>query len=565
MRLNPQTLSPPLAALYARVSTNRQAQAQTVASQLEVLRERATRDGLAIAAEQEYVDDGYSGATLARPALERLRDVAALGGVEVLYVHSPDRLARAYVHQVLLLEELARAGVRVEFLTQDNQHTPEDELLLQVQGVIAEYERAKITERARRGRRHAARRGLVSAVPGAPYGYGYQRPGPTGEPARYDILPEEARVVQQIFAWVGHERLSLAAVARRLSALHMASPSGQAHWPRGSLLLLLQNPAYKGEAAYGRTRNGPWQRTRLLRPARGRRLYPRRPTTRQAVPAAEWITIPVPSLVEPALFEAVQAQLSENRHRWRERQPGAHHLLSGLLVCGSCGYGLSGTTVRHQTRSGAVHTYTYYRCPGTEAHRFGGEPICQTAPLAASALDASVWTEVRSLLEDPARVEQEYRHRDEALRASRTPADRRASITQRRKLEQALARLIDSYADGLLLRQEFEPRLVRLRQRLAALEDQAQLEADQEALQQDLRLLVGQLDEFASKVRTGLADADWPLRRAIIRTLVKQVEVTTQQVTVVFRISLLPVGPGPPSTYLRHCLVRHATLQRKFA
>jgi site-specific DNA recombinase len=237
VRLTPQTLSPALAALYVRVSTNRQAQAQTVASQLEALRERATRDGLVIAAEQEYMDDGYSGATLARPALERLRDVAALGGVEVLSVHSPDRLARAYVHQVLLLEELARAGVRVEFLTQDNQHTPEDELLLQVQGVIAEYERAKITERARRGRRHAARRGLVSAVPGAPYGYRYQRPGPTGEPARYDLLPEEAHVVQQIFAWVGHERLPLATVARRLSALHVASPSGQAQFPRRRMVV----------------------------------------------------------------------------------------------------------------------------------------------------------------------------------------------------------------------------------------------------------------------------------------------------------------------------------------
>jgi site-specific DNA recombinase len=90
------------------------------------LRERAATDGLSLAAEQEYVDDGYSGATLVRPALERLRDVAALGGVEVLYVHSPDRLARTYVHQVVLLEEFARAGVRVVFLRVSQSGAPAD-------------------------------------------------------------------------------------------------------------------------------------------------------------------------------------------------------------------------------------------------------------------------------------------------------------------------------------------------------------------------------------------------------------------------------------------------------
>jgi predicted site-specific integrase-resolvase len=142
MRLAPATPSIHVA-LYARVSTDRQAEAQSVDSQLVALRERATADGQPIAAERKFVDEGYSGATLVRPALERLRDLAAAGGVERLYVHSPDRLARTYVHQVLLLEELARAGVRTMFLNQAIQQTPEDELLLQVQGVIAEYERAR--------------------------------------------------------------------------------------------------------------------------------------------------------------------------------------------------------------------------------------------------------------------------------------------------------------------------------------------------------------------------------------------------------------------------------------
>jgi len=158
-------------ALYARVSTDRQVEAQTRDSQVTAVRERATRDGLPIAAALAFVDEGDSGATLVRPALERLRDLAALGGVEVRSLHSPDRLARQYVHQVLLLEEFAGAGVRVVLLNQVQQQTPEDALLLQVQGVIAEYERAQIVERTRRGRRHAARRGSLSALAHAPYGY----------------------------------------------------------------------------------------------------------------------------------------------------------------------------------------------------------------------------------------------------------------------------------------------------------------------------------------------------------------------------------------------------------
>jgi site-specific DNA recombinase len=559
MLVTPDTGCVPVAALYARVSTNRQAQAQMVASQVAALRERAAADGLPIAAEQEYVDDGYTGASLVRPALERLRDTVALGGVEVLFVHSPDRLARAYVHQVILLEEFAHAGVRVVFLNQVRQQTPEDELLLQVQGVIAEYERAKITERARRGRRHAASLGSVSALACAPYGYRYHGPGPAGEPARYDVVLEEARVVRQVFEWVGRERVSIGEVTRRLSANRVVSPSGRPWWNRSTLVLMLHNPAYQGQAAYGRTRSTPWHRTTLLRPQRGRSTHPHRPSTPQPVPAEDWIVVAVPSLVEPALFEAVQEQLQENRQRRRERLSGARHLLQGLLVCGSCGYALSGMATRYQTRAGPVHIYTYYRCPGMDPQRFGGERLCQTAPLSASALDTAVWTEVRTLLENPARLAQELQRRDAALRERVTPDERQAGAVQRRKLEQGLARLIDSYAEGLLLKEEFEPRLARLRQRLAALEEQARQEADQDATGQDLRLLLGSLDEFASKVHTGLADADWQLQREIIRALVKHIEVTSQQITVVFRVGPQPTGPAPPGDPLRHCLGRHAT------
>ncbi len=158
-------------ALYARVSSEQQASAHTIASQLAALRDRIAADELVLLDTLTFIDEGYSGATLIRPALEQLRDAAAGGRVDRLYIHSPDRLARKYAYQALLIDELERAGVEVVFLNRAIGESPEDDLLLQVQGMVAEYERAKILERSRRGKRHAAHDGRIAVLSGAPYGY----------------------------------------------------------------------------------------------------------------------------------------------------------------------------------------------------------------------------------------------------------------------------------------------------------------------------------------------------------------------------------------------------------
>ena len=119
-------------AVYARVSYEQRADESTIASQLEALEARVAADGLALLPEHRFADDGYSGATLVRPALERLRDLAASGTLDRVYVHSPDRLARRYAYQVLLVDELRRAGVEIVFLNRQIGVSPEDDLLLQV-------------------------------------------------------------------------------------------------------------------------------------------------------------------------------------------------------------------------------------------------------------------------------------------------------------------------------------------------------------------------------------------------------------------------------------------------
>jgi site-specific DNA recombinase len=538
------------AAIYARVSSEHQAEAHTVASQVAALQERVAADGRSVLEALQFIDEGYSGATLVRPALERLRDLVAAGAVDRLYVHSPDRLARKYAYQVVLVDEFQRAGVVVIFLNRELGRSPEDELLLQVQGMMAEYERAKIIERHRRGKRHAARAGVVNVLSGAPYGYRYVPKHDGGGHARYEIIADEARVVRQVFYWVGRDRATIGEVCRRLTCTGEVTRTGKAVWDRSAVWGMLKNPAYMEAAAFGKTRQGPLRPR--LRAQRGRPWPPKRAVSSSDLPPEEWLRIPVPAIVEPELFEAVQEQLRDNHYHARQSRRGALYLLQGVVQCQQCGYAFYGKRLSPSARKGKPRPYAYYRCLGTDAYRFGGERVCQNTQVRTDLLDLAVWREVCALLAQPERLAEEYRRRLQPdTRAQRTTL---ATVeAQLGKLRQGVARLIDSYAEGLLEKHEFEPRITRLRQRLTHLDEQRQQLADEAALQTELRLIIGHLEDFATKVHEGLEEADWTHQRELIRTLVKRVEVAHHQVNVVFRVEPRPGDPSPEKKSLQHC------------
>ena len=537
-------------AIYARVSSEQQAATHTIASQVAALQERVVTDGLALSERMQFLDEGYSGGTLVRPALERLRDLVAAGAVDRLYVHSPDRLARKYAYQVLLVEEFQRMGVDIIFLNRELGRSPEDDLLLQVQGMMAEYERAKIVERHRRGKLHAARAGAVNVLSGAPYGYRYVPKYEGGGQARYDVVPDEARVVRQIFAWMGGDRLTIGDICRRLTHAGEVTRTGKTVWDRSVVWGMLKNPAYMGAAAFGKTHQGPLQPR--LRAQRGRPLLPRRAVSTHDVPPEDWMTIAVPALVEVEVFRAVQAQLQDNRHHARQSRRGARSLLQGLVQCHHCGYALYGKPVSRKAAKGTIKTYAYYRCLGTDAYRFGGERVCDNTQVRTDVLDLAVWREVCSLLAHPERLAEEYRRRLQA--PARAQRQEHPTIeAQLGKLRQGLARLIDSYAEGLIEKQEFEPRLTRLRQRIAHLEEQHQRLADEATLSTELRLIIGRLEDFATKVQIGLKDANWLSKRELIRALVKRVDVAHEQVHVVFRVEHVPIAPNAEKKSLQDC------------
>jgi site-specific DNA recombinase len=544
------TPSPLRVALYARVSSQQQAEASTIGSQVEALRARIRADGLRVPAGACFLDEGYSGSTLLRPALERLRDQVAAGALDRLYVHSPDRLARNYALQVLLLDEWQRAGLEVVFLNRPIGQSPEEDLLLQVQGMMAEYERAKILERSRRGKRHAARAGSVNVLCGAPYGYRYVGKHEGGGRARYEIHEEHARVVRQIFAWVGLERCSIGEVCRRLQAQQTPSPKGKPSWDRTTVWGILKNPAYKGQAQFGKTQVGP--RRPRLRPARGNKAQPRRAVGVYDTAEADRIAIEVPALVGEEVFAAVAEQLQENRRRCRTRRRGARYLLQGLLVCGTCGYAYYGKPLSRSARKGKTRDYAYYRCVGTDAYRFGGHRVCSNGQCRTDLLDRAVWEDACALLADPERVRREHvrRRRGRKKQGSR-PSEQVGKLIE--KVRRGMSRLIDAYGEGLLEKAEFEPRIREARERLARLESEAAVAAKRESEEADFAAAVEQLEAFAQRVGEGLREADWDTRRAILCALIKHVEVGKEALRVVYKVHPDPFDHGPQRGRSQDC------------
>ena len=277
---------------------------------------------------------GFSGATLQRPALERLRDRAAEGAFEVLLCHAPDRLARRYAYPVLLLEELARSGVEVCFAKEPERGgTPEDELLRQFQPMIAEYERAQIAERTRRGKLHRARGGSQAVMSGAPYGYRYIRKSEHME-GFWEIDEAQAQVVRDVFARYVTDGVSIGELARWLTERGVPTKTGKARWDRSTVWAMLRNPAYRGQAAFGKTKTaeppgGPTRTTRQRGERHGRRL------TRTDQPAEQWTLIPVSPLVTEETFALAQARLVANAH-FSTRNTKQLTLLQGVLVCREC-------------------------------------------------------------------------------------------------------------------------------------------------------------------------------------------------------------------------------------
>ena len=361
--------------------------------------------------------------------------------------------------------------------------------------------------------------------------------------------------MRKIFEWVGQERCSIGEVCRRLRREGVPTRTGKPAWDRSVVWATLKNPAYKGTAAFGKTHAGP-PKPQRLRPQRGRPEYPRRPASRVDTASEDQILIDVPGLVSEELFEAVRAQLEENRQRRRDRPGGGRYLLQGLIVCKRCGYGCYGKTVSRATSRGRV-PYAYYRCTGSDAYRFGGQRLLlEQAGPHRHAGRRRLGGRASVSSPSPERIRAEYERRSRGPEAG--PGREVEQLNKMIKnVKKTISRMIDAYGDGLLEKSEFEPRVLAARERLAKLESECQRRAGEEDREAELRLVIGQLEEFSKRVSRELEEPDWDTRREIIRALVKKVEVDEQEVRIVYRVGPSPFEGRPQQGGLQHCWGRN--------
>jgi site-specific DNA recombinase len=520
------------AAIYARVSTESQQQRGTIGSQLQVLRQRILQENDELIG--EFCDDGHSGARLDRPGLDALRDAAEAGLIDVVWCLSPDRLARVYAYQVIVLDELARHGATVRFTDAPPlDDDPQARLLIQVQGVIAEYERAKIAERYRRGKLFRSRAGEVIAWR-TPYGYHRLPRDPTG-PARLVVFEPEATIVRRIFNDYTTGGHSTREIVRRLYADGVPPPAGQRPiWYTSTISRMLHNEAYIGRIYFNRTEAIPDHR-----PGRRSKQIPR--------PRDEWIPITVPSIVDNETFEAVN-RVAHNNSNWspRRAEPG-QWMLRGLVKCGNCGVGVNCHKMRG--RNGTWHRY--YRCPFHDPIRAGGpDKRCPERNIRADTLDAFVFDQIRNALLRPdvlaAGEEAVAAHTptpdDELLAAELTRLDRRLH-----SIEAERRRLVDLYQTGLLDLPELQRRATDAETRRREFQQRREtLTSQRQDLARDNQIR-NRVAGFAQRVLTIIDRLDYDQRQQLLRLVIDEVRVTGWNVTIQLRIPL-DEPPGPPAS-----------------
>jgi site-specific DNA recombinase len=536
-----------IAAIYARVSTDHQRAQGTIESQVAELRELAAARGLTVGSELVFCDDGVSGATLVRPALERVRDRAAEGSFEVLLCHSPDRLARRYAYQVLLLDELARAGVEVVFAFEDERAaTPEGELMRQMQGMIAEYERAQIAERTRRGRLHRARSGSAAVLGRAPYGYRYMRRSDHAD--AYFVVDEiKAGVVREVFRRYAHKAQTLAAIADWLNHTKTPTTTPGKSWHPSTVRGMLVNPAYRGQAVFGKTRV-TGARGKATRTARQRGARHSLSVQRTSAPEQDWMMITVPAIIDADTFALARSRL-EQGVRFAARNARKPSLLRGLLVCRECGYAW------HRVEKGKQTKRVLYQC-GSRSLRTA-ERRCTSAPVPADELDGLVWGEIRRLLCEPDLVRAEIDRRLRSMQDT-DPAARRSQTlaTELTRAERAIARLVDAYQDEQITLDELRGRMPELRRREQA------LRAERDSIQTEIQdatsylKLAETIESFTSRLTDGLDEMNSDEQARILQLLIRDVLIGGPDETVTIRHSIpLPSGGHSPESPLH--TVRH--------
>ena len=530
-------------AIYARVSSERQEKEHTIGSQLEALRNYAAQNGMEIV--QEFTDEGHSGARLDRPGLDRMRDLAERRGFEVLLTYCTDQLARKFILQALILEEMERFGVKVIFLEGGAADDPLSRLMHQITGAVAEFERAKITERCRRGKLYRSRCGEIISGQ-VPFGY-VRVPRCDGVPSHVKIQEEKAAVVCKIYDSYVKQGLTIRQIAKQLTLEEIPAPNGGREWNWVAVDRILHEEAYTGTLYYGRYNCAMVEVPGRKQPVEKRTLRPRE----------EWIPISIPPLIDLETFHQAEIRVKDNqRFSPRNLQEDAY-LLRRLVRCGHCGL-----SCRVSTNTVNLNCRHYYVCPGTKNH-FLIEKRCSQRCIGADALDELVWEEVSTRLQDPDLVLEAYRecriHRRDGEEADLSDQGQKLA-TQIKLANTEMARLLDAYQAGAVELPELQKRRRLVDAKLDTLHREKELLGKMAREQKQVGDVRRDLEEFRALVSNRAQHSSFLDKQKLMRMVLDKVVVRDWRVDVHYNIPLSrPAAPKEEkvSTNFDLCNTRH--------
>jgi site-specific DNA recombinase len=481
----PQPLDAPLAAIYARVSTADQAdKGFSLPTQIAACQAMARQEGYNVPETSIFVDD-YTGTSLNRPQFTKLRDLVRQRLVQAVFVHDQDRLTRKLAHQLLLSDEFEQAEVALRIVTMpDSEKTPEGQLLTNVRGIIAEYERAKILERTERGRRGRAQAGRP---PGGrpPLGYITTAKG-------YEVQPDEAAIVQRIFRLYVENGLSQRAIAALLTAEGVPPPGERRRGGRRTLVVPVWHQAIVAEVLTSQTYIGCLhygKKTRL--PGK---QNPDKHTRSQVVPPEQWIPIAVPPLIDSAMFAAAQDRRPANQQQSRRNRRHAYLLIGGRLRCGQCGCVMTGAIIQGKAR---------YRCNRGRLRYLDVVAAHSRRSVAAAAIEPVVWQAVEHVLNNPAVITAELERRRGNARTQQGDLDgeRQHYARQIAQCDKDVKRWEAAYLGEVIDLDDFKMKKAEVATRRASAEQElARLDAEQHALEQ-FKLETASLEAHCARVR----------------------------------------------------------------
>ncbi len=531
-----------LIAVYARVSTARQEEEKTIETQLSAVREFAKENGYAIV--KEYIDDGWSGDILVRPQLDQLRQDAKEKIWQAVLAYDPDRLARRYSYQELVMDELREAGIEVLFVTTPVPRNGEEKILQGVKGLFAEYERAKIAERFRLGKIRVAKEGHVIGT--APYGYTYVLRRDK-EHGYYEINENEARIVRKIFPWIAIEGLTIRKVIRRLKEKGVKPQRGHREvWSTGTLCHLLRNEAYVGNAYYGKTFSVAPEH-----PLKTEKYRKDKKSSTRRKPRSEWIKISVPAIIDKDLFDLAQNKLKKNFELSRRNQKHSY-LLTGKIWC-ACGFRRSGHTYREGK-------YVYYRCTQRQ-HTFPLPPTCREKEINGAVADKLVWNKLVSLMSSPRLLSDQIKRfvEREHGKGSESTADIEAMKQEVSGLKEEESRYTKAYGAGLFTIEQLAEFAGPLKERIALLNEQImKAESDRKENSGVTLPQPYEVETFAKAAAQKLHDLDFVTKQAILRNVVDKIVGSHNELRV---YGFIPVASGAgPSLCSSH---RYNVLHRR--